>query len=43
MDATSPEATGKPRRTFVDTAFALNKITQRLVQVLEFCRVPQHS
>ena len=34
--------TSKPRRAFVDPALALDKIPQRLIQVLEFRRVPQH-
>ena len=39
---TSPKAPGKPRRAFVDSTFALDKITQRFVLILEFRRVPQH-
>jgi hypothetical protein len=31
--------TSKPRRASVDTAFALDEVPQRLIQVLEFCRV----
>ena len=38
--ATSPKATGKPRRTFVDAALALDEVPQRLIQVLVLCRVP---
>ena len=33
MRPTSPEATGKPRGTFVDAALTLDEITQRLIQV----------
>jgi hypothetical protein len=40
---TSPEATGKPRRAFVDAAPAFDEITQRLIQALVFRRVPQHA
>ena len=39
---TSPEATGKPRRAFVDAALALDEITQWLIQALVFRGVPQH-
>ena len=39
----SPKPMGKPRRAPVDTALALDEITQRLIQVLVFCSVPQHS
>jgi hypothetical protein len=34
--------TSKPRRAFVDAAFALDEIGKRLIQVFEFCRVRQH-
>jgi integrase len=40
---TSPEATGKPRRAFVDAAPAFDEITQRLIQVFVCRRVPQHA
>jgi hypothetical protein len=39
---TSPQPLSKPRRVFVDPALALDKITQRLSQILEFRRKPQH-
>ena len=39
---TSPEATGKPRRAFVDAALTLDEIAQWLIQVFVCCRVPQH-
>jgi hypothetical protein len=39
----SPEAMGKPRRTFVDAAFALDKIAQGFVQLFEFRGVPQRA
>jgi len=42
MLATSPEATVEPSRTFVYAALAFDEITQRLIQVLVFRRVPQH-
>ena len=35
--------TSKSRRAFVDAAFALDEIRKRLIQVFEFCRVPQHT
>jgi hypothetical protein len=38
----SAQATGIPRRTFVDPALALDEDPQRLIQALEFGRVPQH-
>jgi hypothetical protein len=38
----SREAKGKSERTFVDTALARDEISQRFIQVLEFCRVPQY-
>jgi len=40
--ATSPEAPGKPRSTFVDTALAFDVGSQRFIQVFEFRRVPQN-
>jgi hypothetical protein len=40
---TSPEATGKPRRAFVDSSLTLDEVAQWLIQVLEFRRVPQHA
>ena len=40
--ATSPKASGKPRRAFVDAALAFDEIPQRLIQVLVLCRVPKH-
>ena len=43
MLATSPKTPRKPRCAFVDAALALDKLAQRLAQVLEFCRVPQHT
>ena len=36
------QTTGKPRRASVETALALDEITQRLIQVLVFRGVPQH-
>ena len=39
----SPKPTSKPRRTFVDAALALDEVPQRLIQVLVFRRVPQHT
>ena len=39
---TSPQTPGKPFRAFVDPALALDEITQRFIQVLVFCGVPQH-
>jgi hypothetical protein len=41
--AQSPEATRVPSRTFIDAALALDEITQRFIQLLVFCSVPQHS
>jgi len=41
--AQSPETPGKTGCTFVDTTPALDKITQRLIQVFEFRRVPQNT
>jgi len=41
MRGTSPEATGKPNCTFVDTAFAFDKGGQGLFQTLKFGSVPQ--
>jgi hypothetical protein len=43
MLATSPQTPGKPRHAFVDAALAFDKVPQRLIQVLEFSRVPQHT
>ena len=40
---TSPKATSIPSCTLVDAAFALDEVTQRLIQILEFSRVPQHT
>ena len=40
---TSPKATSKPRGASVDTALALDKIPQRLIQVLVFRGVPQNA
>jgi hypothetical protein len=40
---TSSEATSKPSRTFVDAALALDKVPQRLIQILVICRVPAHT
>jgi hypothetical protein len=42
MRSNSAKAPRKPCRASVETALALDEITQRLIQVLEFCRVPQH-
>jgi hypothetical protein len=42
MLSTSPKATGKLRRAFVDTAFAFDKVPQWLVQVLVFRGIPHH-
>ena len=38
----SSKAPGKPRRAFVDTPLAFYRFPQRLIQVFEFCRVPQN-
>ena len=43
MLATSPQTPGKPRRAFVDAAFALDEIPQRLTKVLVFCRVALYA
>ena len=40
---TSPKATSIPSCTLVDAAFALDEVTQRPIQILEFSRVPQHT
>ena len=40
--ATSPKAPGEPRRAFVDSTLAFDKVPQRLIQVLVLCRVPKH-
>jgi hypothetical protein len=40
---TLPKPKGKSRRAFVDAALALDEISQRFVQVLEFGGVPQHT
>ena len=37
------QTTGKRRRASVETALALDEITQRFIQVLVFCGVPQQS
>ena len=37
----SPEAPRIPLRASVESATALDEIAQRLVQILEFCSVPQ--
>jgi hypothetical protein len=37
------QTTGKPRRASVETALALDEITQRFIQVLVFCGVLQQS
>ena len=39
----SPEATTKPRRTFIDAALALDEITQGFIQILEFRGEPQNA
>ena len=39
----SPQTSGKPRRTFVETTVAFDEISQRLFHVLVFCRVPQRT
>ena len=38
----SSKAPGKPRRAFVDAPLAFYKVPQWLIQVFEFCRVPQN-
>jgi hypothetical protein len=43
MLATSPEATSITSCTFIQSAFALDEITQRLAQILVYCCVPQRS
>jgi hypothetical protein len=43
MQSTSPEAAGKPRRAFIDSALTLDEITQWLIQVFVFRGVPQHA
>jgi len=39
----SPKATSTPRRAFVDTAPVNDKISQRLIQIFEFRRLPQRA
>ena len=41
MDATSPKTTSIPLRACVDAAPGFHEIPQRLIQILELCRVPQ--
>ena len=38
----SSKAPGKPRRAFVDAPLAFYRVPQWLIQVFEFCRVPQN-